>query len=66
MPKHETPNILLNNMGSKYSLLMKFGQFMSYYKRKNFIKNILPNSFVCKELSTTSTGKRSNLLILDM
>ena len=28
----------LNNLGSKYSLSMKFGQFMSYYKRKNFIK----------------------------
>ena len=26
-------------LGSKHSLLMKFGQFMSYYKRKNFIKN---------------------------
>ena len=26
--------ISLNNLGSKYSLLMKFGQFMSYYKRK--------------------------------
>ena len=25
-------------MGSKCTLLMKFGQFMSYYKRKNFIK----------------------------
>ena len=26
-----------NNMGSKQSLLTKFGQFMSYYKRKIFI-----------------------------
>ena len=30
--------ILLNNLGSKHSLLMKFDQFMSYYKRKNFSK----------------------------
>ena len=30
--------ISLNNLGSKHILLMKFGQFMSYYKRKNFIK----------------------------
>ena len=26
--------ISLNNLGSKYSLLIKFGQFMSYYKKK--------------------------------
>ena len=26
--------ILLNNLGSKCSLLMKFGQFISYYKKK--------------------------------
>ena len=25
--------ILLNNVGSKHSLLMKFGQFMSYYRK---------------------------------
>ena len=31
--------ISLNNLGSKYSLLMKFSQFMSYYKTKNFSKN---------------------------
>ena len=29
--------ILQNNLGSKHSLLMKFGQFMSYYKRKKII-----------------------------
>ena len=29
---------LLNKLGSKHSLLMKSGQFMSYYKRKDFIK----------------------------
>ena len=29
--------ILLNNLGSKHSLLMKFGQFMAYYKIKIFI-----------------------------
>ena len=59
-------NILLNNLGSKHNLLMKFGQFMSYSKRNNFIKIFYKNcglktssrSFcVCKELSTTSTGK---------
>ena len=32
MPKHETRNTLLNNLRSKCSLVMKFGQFMQYYK----------------------------------
>ena len=32
-------NILLNNLGSKRHLIMKFGQFIYYYKRKRFIKN---------------------------
>ena len=31
-------HILLNNLRSKYSLVMKFGQFMQYYKKKFFIK----------------------------
>ena len=30
--------ISLSNLGIKYGLLMKFDQFMSYSKRKNFIK----------------------------
>ena len=30
--------ILLNNLQSKYSLVMKSGQFMSYYKRKSLLK----------------------------
>ena len=37
MPKHETRNILLNNLGSKHSLVMKFDHFM-YYQRKNLTK----------------------------
>ena len=35
--------MLLNNLGSKHSLLMKCGQFMSYYKRKNFIEKFHGN-----------------------
>ena len=35
VPKHKT-YISLNYLGSKHSLLMKFGQFMSYYKREDF------------------------------
>ena len=35
--------ISLNNLGSKYSLLMKFGQFLPHYKRKNFIKKYYKN-----------------------
>ena len=58
--------ISLNNLGSKHSLFMKFGQFMSQYKRKNFIKKFFKNCglktssgpfCVCKELSTSSIGK---------
>ena len=39
-----TKHILLNNLGSKRSLVMKFGQFMQYYKKmflpKNSTKNV--------------------------
>ena len=43
--------ILLNSMESKCSLLMKIDQFMSYYKRKNFVKKVykipqVPGPFV--------------------
>ena len=33
-----TKHILLNNLGSKRSLVMKFGQFMQYYKIIFFVK----------------------------
>ena len=65
MPKHKTKYILLNNLGSKHSLLMKFGHILSHYK-KNFIKKFNKNCnlktssrpfCVCKELSTTSVVK---------
>ena len=57
---------LVNNLESKHSLLMKFGQFMSYYKRKKFMKKFHQNCdlktgsrlfCICYELSKTSTGK---------
>ena len=60
--------ILLNNLGGKHSLSMKFGQFMSYSKVNNFIKKFCKNCdvktssrpfCVCKELSTISIGKRN-------
>ena len=63
--KHNKKCILLNNLGSKHSALTKFGQFMSYYKRKDFIKKFYKNCdlktsprpiCVCKDLSTTSIG----------
>ena len=53
--------ILLNNLGSKHSLLMKFGQFKSYYKRNIFIEKVFKKDdlktssrlfCVCKELTT--------------
>ena len=33
--------ILMNNLQNKHSLLMKSGQFMSYYKRKTLSKNFV-------------------------
>ena len=44
----------MNNLRSKYSMLVKLGQFMSYYKRKKLSKNskkpvtwkLVPDSFV--------------------
>ena len=39
-----TKHILLNNLGSKYSLVMKFGQFMQYYERIFLSKNSTKNS----------------------
>ena len=57
---------------------MKFGRFISYYKRKTLSKNsietatwkLVPDPFsVCKELGTNSSEKWnfwSKLLILDM
>ena len=42
MPKYETRNIL-NNLGSKHHLLIKFGQFMQYYKIFFFSKNSTKN-----------------------
>ena len=43
-----TKHILLNNLGSKHCLLMTFGQFMSFYKRKknyqNFLQNLQPEN----------------------
>ena len=72
------PKILkvsFNNLGSKHSLLMKFGKFMSYYKSKKFIRKFYknfdlktsPRSFcVWKKLGTTFVGKwnfRSKLLL---
>ena len=56
----------MNSLESKHSVLMKFGQFVSYYERKKFIKKFHKNfdletssRFFCvyKELSTTSIGK---------
>ena len=66
MPKHKTRNIILNNLGSKHSLLMKFGQLMSYCKSEKIIKNVCKNCdlktssrpfCVCKKLSTISIAK---------
>ena len=66
MVKHKKNSILRNKLGRKHNLLMKFGQFMSYYKRRKFMKKFYKNCdlktsprFACvrKELGTTSIGK---------
>ena len=78
MPKHKKRKMFYWITWEISSLLMKFGQFISYYKRKANIKkfykicdlNTSSRPFcVCKQLSTTSTGKWdywSKLLILDL
>ena len=63
-------HILLNNLDSKYSLVVRFGQLLWYYKRKVIIKNLheqcdLETSF--KTLSKILRGNKSEevrLLIL--
>ena len=56
----------MNNLGNKHGLLIKFGQVVSYHKRKNFIKKFHKNFdletnsrpfCVYKELSATSIEK---------
>ena len=49
MPKNKK-YISLINLGSKHSLLMKCGQYMSYYERKSFIKKFHKN---CNLLKTS-------------
>ena len=70
--------ILLNNLGIKQILLMKFDRFTSHYTRKKLVKKFYKKCYlnttskpfcVCKELSTTSIGTWNlwgQLLILDM
>ena len=77
MPKHKARNTFYWITWEINTLIIKFGQFVSYYKKK-FIKRFYKNcdlktssrSFcVRKELSTTSIRKWnfwSKLLILDM
>ena len=76
MPKNKTTNTFYWITWELNSLLMKFGQFMSYYKKKKFIKQFCKNHSLktssrpfCfyKELSTTSIGQWnfwSKLLLL--
>ena len=78
MPKHNTRNTFQWIPREVNSLLMALGRFMSYCKRKHFVKNFYKNCglktssrpfSVCKELTTSSIGKWNfwnKLLILDM
>ena len=65
MPKHKTRNTFYWIMWKVNSLLMKYGQFISYYKRRYLIKKLHKNCVlktssrpfcVSKKLST-SIGK---------
>ena len=70
MPKHFNKYILLNNLGSRHSLLMKSGQVMSCEKRKIFIKKFYKNCHlktsstffrVWKEMNRNFIGKLNQL-----
>ena len=64
MPKHKTrKNISLNNLGSKSSLLMGFGQFRSYRKRKKYIKKLYKNC--CLVLGPSVLAKKEAQLLLE-
>ena len=63
MPKHKT-NKFHRITWEENILLVKFGQFMSYYTRRKFYQKILQKMrheskvfCVCKELSIISIGK---------
>ena len=63
MPKHETRNTLLNNLGIKRSLVMKFDWFMRYYKlffssKKLYEKYCLETSFRSFLIFKESSVKR--------
>ena len=58
--------ISLNNLRNRLIVSIKFGQFMSYRKRKGIIKKFYKDFdlktssrpfFVCKKLNNSSTGK---------
>ena len=51
MPRHKTRNTFHWVTWEVNSLLIKFGQFISYYKRKKFIKKLYKNCV----LKTSST-----------
>ena len=47
MPNHKTRNILQNNLGSKHSLLLKFGQFVILQEKKfhqKFLQKLRPEN----------------------
>ena len=65
-------HILLNNLGSKCSLVMKFGQFMQHYKIIFFIKKLYEKCgletssrpfLIFKESSVKSLLQKFRLLI---
>ena len=54
-------NVLLNNLGSQHSLLMKFGQYISYNTRKKFIEKFYKNCDPKTTISDKNYGKNCYL-----
>ena len=54
--------ITLNNLGSKYNMLMKFGQFMPYYKKKKIHQKIEKKTILMCEGKATSISHPLKLL----
>ena len=66
-----TKHILLNNLGSKHSLVMKFGRFVQYYKMiflpKNSAKNVawklVPGLFNFQRIFCKKDSVEASMLI---
>ena len=58
--------ILLNNLGGKHSLVMKFVQFMWYYKKKNFYQSIIQKCWISNAGQAHIYIWTRNLTVIDL